>query len=75
MTDRYPKSREELLVENEQLLAAVKLLTDQVGELTSALGNSRAETAILRRRQKPPRVLSADAADKFSRPAFTKVRA
>lgn len=67
MTEKYPKSREEVLAENEVLLRQVKQLEAAAAGFASAMRAKDDEVAVLRRR-KPIRVLDPKSTDKFSRP-------
>lgn len=71
MADVYPKSRDELSAENNQLKDKIAGLETIAGQLESALRNKEAEIAMLRRR-KPPHQLDKDATDVFRRPAYSR---
>lgn len=68
MSDRYPKSIEELTAENEQLRAAVTQLQRSVGTLQSTLVARDAELARALRPKRVARVLDKNSPDSFSRP-------
>lgn len=67
MSDRYPKSIDELTIENNQLREKVAGLEQFARSLEDTIKSKEAEVQVLRRR-KPPTVLDKDAKDAFQRP-------
>lgn len=66
---KEPPTYAELVAENAALRGDVGRLQTSVGSLQSTVIARETEIAQLRNPRAPARVLSADATDKFSRPA------
>lgn len=67
MADQYPKSREELLVENDQLRQKIAGLETFSRSQEQELAAKDRTIEVLKRRT-PPRVLDPGAGDRFQRP-------
>jgi predicted nucleic acid-binding Zn-ribbon protein len=72
MADKYPKSYDELLAENETLQATVARLESSVASLQSAVIARDSDIERLRKPKAPPRVLDKNATDAFQRPAYRR---
>lgn len=71
MTDRYPKSREELEIQIEQLQTKLEW-NDRLLKIAADDIRLKDETIAALRRKKPPHKLDKDAVDAFQRPAFSR---
>lgn len=72
MVDKYPKSYDELVAENEALLATVARLESLVSSLQTTVVAQDSDIARLRKPKAPPRVLDKNATDAFQRPAYRR---
>lgn len=72
MTDKYPKTYDDLATENEALRATVARLEQSVSTLQSTVIARDSDISRLRKPKPAPRVLEPNATDAFRRPAYRR---